>query len=164
VSATGRKITIRDAHDDDGEALIALIEKCWADYPGCILDVDGENAELRCFASHYTDRGGRAWIAENAGKVVGSAAVEPASGGAHIQTLYVDPALRRQGLARRLVALVEVAARKFGAEVIDLWTDTRFTEAHGFYESLGYRRKPGTRRLDDASRSVEYNYVKRLEA
>ena len=155
-------IIIRDARDDDGDALIALIEACWADYPGCYFDVDGEHAELRCFASHYTGKGGRAWIAECSGKVVGSAAVEPASGGAHIQSLYVDPALRRQGLARRLIDLVEEEAKKSGAGAIDLWTDTRFTAAHAFYERLGYRRQPGTRSLDDASRSVEYNYVKTL--
>ena len=156
------EISIRDARDDDGDALIALIETCWADYPGCILDVDGDNPELRTFASHYSGPGRHAWIAECSGKIVGSAAVEPAPDGAHIQTLYVDPALRRQGLASRLLALVEEHAVKSGARRIDLWTDTRFTAAHGFYESLGYRRRPGTRSLDDASRSVEYNYVKTL--
>lgn len=160
-------ITIREARDDDGDALIALIRACWADYPGCILDVDGESPELRIFASHYARKGGRAWIAECSGKVVGSAAVEPASTesaskGAHIMTLYVDPGLRRQGLARRLLALVEEQAIRWGARIIDLWTDIRFTEAHAFYESLGYERQPATRSLDDASRSIEYNYVKTL--
>ena len=158
------EVHIRAARDGDGDALIALIETCWADYPGCILDVDGDSPELRTFASHYRAAGGRAWIAECSGRIVGSAAVEPAPDGAHIQTLYVDPALRRQGLASRLVALVEAHAVKSGARRIDLWTDTRFTAAHGFYESLGYERRPGTRRLDDASRSVEINYVKRLRA
>ncbi len=157
-------ITIRDARDDDGEALIALIEACWADYPGCVLDVDGDNPELRCFASYYTGKGGRAWIAECAGKLVGSAAVEPVPGGAHIQTLYVDRALRRQGLARRLMVLVEAQAVASNAAMIDLWTDIRFTAAHGFYESLGYQRQPGTRKLEDASSSIEYNYVKELRA
>ena len=155
-------IVIRDARDDDGDALIALIEACWADYPGCVLDVDGDNPELRCFASHYTGQGGRAWIAERSGKVVGSAAVEPAPGRAHIQSLYVDPALRRQGLARRLLALVEAHAVASNAPMIDLWTDIRFTAAHGFYESLGYKRQPGTRSLEDASSSIEYHYVKDL--
>lgn len=157
-------ILIRDARDDDGDALIALIEACWAAYPGCFLDVDGDYPELRCFASHYAGKGGRAWIAECAGKLVGSAAVEPGSSGAHIMTLYVDPAMRRRGLARSLLALVEEEAMKMSAPVIDLWTDTRFTEAQAFYESLGYERRPGTRSLDDASRSVEYNFVKSLES
>lgn len=157
-------ILIRDARDGDGDALIALIESCWADYPGCILDVDGENPELRRFASHYSNKGGRAWIAELSGRVVGSAAVEPGTAGAHIQSLYVDPNLRRQGLARNLIALVEAEAIKMSAPIIDLWTDTRFTAAHAFYERLGYQRRPGTRSLKDASRSVEFNYVKRLQA
>ncbi len=155
-------ITIRDARDGDGDALIALIETCFADYDGCFLDVDGDSPELRIFASYYTGKGGRAWIAELSGKVVGSAAVEPVPGGAHIQSLYVDPAMRRQGLARRLLALVEAEATRSGARSIDLWTDTRFTEAQAFYERLGYRRQAGTRSLDDASRSIEYHYVKTL--
>ena len=155
-------ILIRDARDEDGDALIALIEACWAAYPGCFLDVDGESPELRRFASHYAGKGGRAWIAECSGKVVGSAAVEPATDGAHIQSLYVDPSLRRRGLARRLLALVEGEAMRMSAPVIDLWTDTRFTEAQVFYESLGYERQSGTRSLDDASSSIEYNYVKTL--
>ena len=157
-------ILIRDARDGDGDALIALIESCWADYPGCILDVDGENPELRRFASHYSNKGGRAWIAELSGRVVGSAAVEPGTAGAHIQSLYVDPNLRRQGLARNLIALVEAEAMRMSAPIIDLWTDIRFTAAHAFYERLGYQRRPGTRSLKDASRSVEFNYVKRLQA
>ncbi len=158
------EILIRDARDEDGDALIALIEACWADYPGCFLDVDGDNPELRRFASHYSGKGGRAWIAELSCKVVGSAAVEPASDGAHIQTLYVDPAMRRRGLARSLIALVEEQAMRMSAPIIDLWTDTRFTEAHAFYERLGYQRQPGTRCLNDASHSVEVNFVKRLQA
>lgn len=164
MSSPGRDIRIRDARDDDGDALIALIEACWADYPGCILDVDKDNPELRTFASHYTGKGGRAWIAECSGKVVGSAAVEPSPDGAHIHTLYVDPALRRRGLARRLLTLVEEQAMRSGAGFIDLWTDLRFTAAHAFYESLGYRRRGGVRSLDDASQSIECNFVKKLES
>lgn len=155
-------IIIRDARDGDGDALIALIKACWDDYPGCIFDVDDENPELRYFASHYSGEGRHAWIAEISGRLVGSVAIEPAPTGAHIQTLYVDPTLRRQGLARRLVALVEDFAVASGARCIDLWTDTRFTAAHGFYERLGYQRQPGTRRLDDLSGSIEYHYVKTL--
>ena len=71
---------------------------------------------------------------------------------------------RGQGLARRLMALVEAQAEATNAAVIDLWTDIRFTTAHGFYESLGYQRRPGTRRLKDASSSIEINYVKQLRA
>jgi len=44
-----------------------------------------------------------------------------------------------------------------------LWTDTRFHQAHRFYERLGYQSDSRTRAIDDLSRSVEYFYSKRLK-
>src|SRR5262245_46854678 len=57
-------LTIRDARDDDSWDLIGLIAACWADYPGCILDVHGEEPWLLRPASAYQDQGGRLWVAE----------------------------------------------------------------------------------------------------
>jgi len=158
-------VALREARDGDGAALIALIERCWADYPGCVVDVDGELSELRAIASHFAALGGRFWVAEaDAGALVGSVGIAPTTtaGAVELHKLYVDPGCRRRGLGARLVALAEGEARAWGATTVTLWTDTRFTAAHGLYEALGYVRRPGSRRLDDASRSVEYHYVKSL--
>lgn len=158
---------IREARDDDGVALIALVAGCYDEYEGCILDVDGESPELHAIASDYEEQDGRFWVAEDgAGRIIGSVGVEPAleAGGVLLRYLYVDRSVRRSGLASRLVALVEREARARGAAFVTLWTDTRFTAAHGLYERLGYERQPGTRALDDLSRSVEYRYVKMLGA
>ena len=40
-------LQIRDARDDDEPGLIALIAGVFAEYPGCVMDVDGELPELR---------------------------------------------------------------------------------------------------------------------
>ena len=48
------------ARDDDAPGIVALIAACWAEYPGCIIDLDGENPELRRFASHYAEWDGNA--------------------------------------------------------------------------------------------------------
>lgn len=155
-------ISIRDARDDDSWDLIGLIAACWAEYPGCILDVQGEEPWLLRPASAYQDEGGRLWVAEMDGRVVASVALRPGAepGLIALKSLYVARAARRRGLGAQLVALVEESARRRNAAAIELWTDTRFDDAHRLYERLGYRRGPHTRTLADLSRSVEYYYMK----
>ncbi len=60
------------------------------------------------------------------------------------------------------MGLVADAARGCGAVAIELWTDINFVDAHRLYERLGFRRSPGRRTLEDASRSVEFHYRKAL--
>jgi putative acetyltransferase len=155
---------VRDARDDDDWDLIGLIAACWAEYPGCILDVHGEESWLRAPASAYAAKGGRLWVAEYGGRVVGSAALLPAAerGGAALKSLYVARSARRRGLGSRLIALVEAEAQTRGAGFVELWTDTRFLDAHRLYERHGYQRGPATRELHDLSKSVEYYYRKEL--
>ncbi len=153
---------IRPARDEDEGGLIALIGGCFAEYPGCELDVDGEIPELRAIASYADKRGGRFWVAEADGAVVGCIGLAPAPdpGGIELLKLYVDSAMRGRGLGGRLVGLVEDEAARRGAAFIELWTDTRFENAHRLYERLGYVRLPETRELHDLSDTVEYHYHK----
>ena len=72
--------------------------------------------------------------------------------------LYVSPRARRSGLARRMLVRAIEHARDAGGRHLMLWTDTRFTEGHAFYEAQGFTRGPLTRALHDLSRSVEYRY------
>lgn len=58
---------------------------------------------------------------------------------AEIKRLYVAPAARGRGLARRLVTLVEDDARAHGARRVVLDTGIRQPEAITLYRSLGYR-------------------------
>ena len=71
-------IDIRPGRDADADGFIALIGACWAEYPGIVLDVDGEMPELRALAAYYTGKGGALWAAEADGRVVGMVATAPA--------------------------------------------------------------------------------------
>lgn len=155
---------IRDARDTDAEGLIALIGGCWSEYPGCILDVDGENPELRQIATYFQRLGGWFWVAERQGQIVGSAGCTPTGNTLiwEFRKLYVAPSMRRRGLGSQLTRLVEDHARAKGAQVAEFWSDTRFTNAHRLYERLGYERGTGTRLLPDISRSYEYYFRKQL--
>lgn len=155
-------IQVRDARDADADALIRLVDVCWSAYPGCVLDVDGEVPELRAIASHFAARDGRFWVAEVGSTVVGCVGVAPSVAGHELLKLYVDPAARKQGLGAHLAGLVEEAAHAAGSSTVELWSDTRFIDAHRLYERLGYRKRSETRALGDLSATVEFHYVKPL--
>ncbi len=59
---------------------------------------------------------------------------------AEIKRMYVAPAGRRQGIARRLLGALEQHAQVFGYRAIRLETGIRQPEAQRLYEALGYHR------------------------
>jgi len=154
---------IRPVADLDSPALIELIEACWAPYPGCVLDVDAEEPWLRAPATAYAGLQGAMWVATLDGEVVACVGLKPHGKQAELKSLYVAPAARRRGLGGQLIRLVEDAARRLGHRRMELWSDTRFTDAHRLYERLGYRRLPDIRELHDQSQSIEYHYLKGLD-
>ena len=156
-------VTIRPGSDADGPRCADLIRGVFAEYPGCLF-VPDEFPELEALATHFESREGRLWVAEAGGKLVGCVGIDraPFTDGMELHKLYVAGNARRQGLAGRLYALAEAFARERGAPFLELWTDTRFTDAHRFYERLGFARLIGRRALDDASDSYEFHYRKRL--
>jgi GNAT superfamily N-acetyltransferase len=58
---------------------------------------------------------------------------------AEIKRVWVDPAARGQGLARRLIGELEARAREAGAPAVRLDTNRALTEAVAMYGRLGYR-------------------------
>lgn len=62
---------------------------------------------------------------------------------AHLQELYVVPALRGRGIGRVLLEATMDAAREAGATGIDLNTGTTDTAARALYESCGFTNREG---------------------
>ena len=161
--AAGR-LTVRDSRDDDAAGLIELLGGCFSEYPGCVLDVDGEMPQLRAIASTFAEHGGRFWTAELDGTIVACVGIAPVDpSGAELKHLYVAKSARRMGLGTSFVNIVEAEARARGATIVEMWSDTRFSDAHRLYERLGYVRSSKTRELHDLSNSVEYHFSKKLE-
>jgi len=162
--AEATSIAIRAGRDSDAEQLIELVRSAWSEYPDIVLEVEAEVPELRAIATFFAERAGKFWVAERQGRVVGSVGTLPAADprGVELRKLYVARAERRQGLGSRLCSLVEDEARDQRAAFVDLWTDTRFTDAHRLYEARGYVRGPTTRELHDLSCTVEFYYRKEL--
>ena len=153
---------LRPGRDDDADGFIRLIGDCWSEYPGCVMDVDGEVPELRALATYFAEAGGALWVAERDGRVIGMAATRPMGQDAayEICKVYVAKEARGSGLAHDLLGAAEAHARAAGAQRLVLWTDTRFETAHRFYEKRGFVRQGPIRVLHDLSNSLEFRYVK----
>lgn len=165
---------IRDGRDEDAAHLIALMGAVWSEYAGIVFDVDAELPELYALATHFANREGRLWVAERAdGVIIGMVGMAPARkegertprrnpSGIELHKLYVAREARRLGLASKLLALVEAEAARRASAFIELRTDSRFVEAHAFYERHGFVRLPGEWPLNDLSNSIEFIYRKEL--
>lgn len=152
---------IRPGRDTDAGPIIALIGACWSQYPGVLLDVDGEMPELRALASYYAGKDGALWVAEAGGTMLGMIATRPLEAGAwEICRVYVLPDHHGGGLGHRLLDTAEAHAIAAGAQRLVLWSDTRFDRAHRFYEKRSYVRSGPIRVLDDISNSLEFAYAK----
>lgn len=155
-------VVIRDGRDEDAAGLIELIGGVFAEYPGCVLDVDGELPELRAIASSFREWGGSFWVVEREGRVISCVGVTPSAtdpgGGVELRKLYVLREARRMGLGSALCGLVERETRAQGKGFVELWSDTRFKDAHVLYERRGYVRGAETRDLHDKSNSTEYYF------
>jgi ribosomal protein S18 acetylase RimI-like enzyme len=147
---------LRPGSDEDAAGFIQLISACWAEYPGCVMDVDAEVPELRALASYFAQAGGALWVAEADGAIVGMVGVRP---GWEICKMYVAASHRGSGLADALLDRAEAFAREAGAERLELWSDTRFERAHAFYAKRGYVRG-AIRVLNDLSNSLEFHFAK----
>jgi putative acetyltransferase len=158
-------IAIRQATDDDGYDLAALLGAVFSEYDGAVFAIS-ELPELRCIASSFARARGEFWVAERqlGGKpiVVGCSGFTKAGLGIELRKLYVAKSERKTGLGSLLLERVEAAARAQSSEFIELWSDTRFVTAHQFYEKRGYRRHSSTRDLNDASGTVEYYFRKAM--
>jgi predicted N-acetyltransferase YhbS len=123
----------------DRHAVAALIRTAFAAQP---VLTDPPPSALRetatTIATHLASGGGA--VACAGGKIVGSVMWEPKDGGLYLQRLAVEPAWRRRGIARTLLAATEAAARAAGQPRLHLGTrlvlaaNRRLFAASGFVE------------------------------
>lgn len=162
-------LLLRPARDDDAEGLIALIGGCFAEYEGCVMDLDGIDNELKAIATNFRRAGGKFWVLEDAAsgnRIAASVGLSPSdfmgAGVVELKKLYVNSDYRRRGIASRLLDLVLEEAGEREAPAIDLWSDSRFVEAHAFYAHHGFEQLPETRDLNDPSNTTEFHFHREL--
>lgn len=160
-------LVARDARDSDADALFRLVGAAYDEYPGCVLDPEGVDADLQQIATTSQQRNGAFWVVEDGrGEIVACVGLAPTEvdgePGVELKRLYVAASQRRRGVGARLAAHVEATARQLERPVVELWSDTRFESAHRLYTRLGYEPTGETRTLHDPSDTTEYRFVKTL--
>ncbi len=154
---------IRPVRNKDATGLISLIERCFSEYPGVVVEPDGIDADLRAYATALEQSGGEGFVLEQDGQIVGLVSGVLLSGARYqLKRIYLDASLRGSGMGAKMLRLIEGRARTCGASSIELWSDTRFERAHRFYVREGYAKTGATRELGDLSESVEYHFTKTL--
>jgi amino-acid N-acetyltransferase len=110
--------TIRPALQDDWQGIVALL-----------------GASRLPTADLSAESSGDFLVADEAGFIVGAAAMVRYGEHGLLRSLAVDPAWQRCGLGRTLVDAAEDRARSAGVQSLTLLTQT----ASGFFGALGYR-------------------------
>ena len=154
-------IRLRGAENRDSPEIILLITRAFLEHPGCVMDLELEEAGLLSPARSHT----RFWVMEEHGRVVGCTACRVTRNGSGNQVLevkkvYLAISSRGRGLGRLLIRHPELYAAELGIRRLVCWSDTRFHAAHRAYEAAGYVRTGQTRALHDLSRSIEYGFEK----
>jgi GNAT superfamily N-acetyltransferase len=152
----------RPVREADAPALVRLVGAAFDEHPGCVLDLGGLDADLLAPAAAAAATGARWWVVDGApdGIAATIGAGAPSDGAVELKRLYVAAAARRRGLGERLVRWVEEHARGLGAGRLELWSDTRFTDAHRLYERLGWLDTGRRRDLHDPSDTTERHFVR----
>jgi len=140
-------LTIREAQADDLEAIIRLHEEDSLGSHGDAWLPETRPAYEAAFAAIAASPENTLYVAESEGRVVGTFQLTfiPNLTGrgatrVKVESVKVAAALRSQGLGARMMAFAEAEARTRGARSMELTSNKRRTDAHRFYERLGFAR------------------------
>ena len=86
--------------------------------------------------------------------IAGAFEPEETPGTRRVFGVWVEPALRGQGLGRKLVETVVAWAEAVGADLIELWVNVSNDPAVRLYEELGFERSGDTQKMP-SNRTVE---------
>lgn len=150
----------RPVIQEDVPGILKLIDGVYAEYD-CVLNAEEEEQHLLEPGPYFRAHGGEFWVLEENGRILATAAVMLHEDAGELKSLYVHASLRRQGWGRRLTNLAIEYARQSGKQKMILWSDTRFTDAHRLYRSLGFQ-EVGMRELHDSNNTVEYGFERAL--
>jgi GNAT superfamily N-acetyltransferase len=129
-------VIVREATTDDADAMARLCTQLG--YPS---ESPGMPSRLERL---WADRNARVYVADSGGTIVGLTTIHLRDTINHdapiaqLTLLVVDEANRTRGVGRALVQAAETFARDRGSNRITVTTALNRTDAHAFYERVGY--------------------------
>lgn len=141
-------ITIKPAYQE-----LEAIRELLAEYTAMVVAEDPEyanylelqrfEAELEHLDKKYGRPGGRLYLVRADGQVAGCIAMKRLDETrCEMKRLYIRPAFRGQGIARRLVEMLLTDARKDGYEAMVLDTFPFLGQAVRLYQDMGFYEIP----------------------
>jgi putative acetyltransferase len=145
MQATYKEFQIRDWQPADRDAAADVIRTVLAEY-GLGWEPTGADQDVLQVERAYQQVGGKFWVVEQAGEIVGTAAYHPIARGTQaveIRKMYLRPEVRGKGLGRLLLAQLETAIAE--ADYQEIWIETAsvLREAVQLYERSGYQPATG---------------------
>lgn len=111
----------------------------YIDWIGLDLAFQEIDMELAGLPGDYAPPHGALLVAEMAGGLGGMIAVRPSGGTVcEMKRLFVRPAARGRGLARRLIEAAMAEARRIGYDEMRLDTLPMMTDAQALYAAIGF--------------------------
>lgn len=134
-------IAIRRHQPGDMGAVIAGHARLYHEEYGWDVTFEALVAEIAAkFIAEHDPARERAFIAEHAGEVVGSAfIVRDTDETAKLRLVFVERRMRGTGLGKRLVREAITFARETGYRRLTLWTNDILVAARRIYEAEGFR-------------------------
>lgn len=132
-------VRLRPAVDADTPAVVKLIRRVLREYR-LPFDPAGIDRPLFELASHFSGPGRRFWLIEDAGRVVGTVAIDRRGQGlAELKKMFLDRRYRGRGLGKRMLRAALAFARRCGYRRVMLETHSSLDEAIGLYRRAGFR-------------------------
>jgi ribosomal protein S18 acetylase RimI-like enzyme len=146
-------LTVRDARDDERDAVRALTLRAYAEYASVMSPTSWAGLDGAVRAALASDAPVERIVAVRDGTIVGSVHLYPPSVDAYgalagkaawpeLRLLAVAPEARGLGVARALVAECVRRARASGAEALGLHSSESMRVAMAMYERMGFERAP----------------------
>lgn len=168
---------VRQASNDDVAGVVACVQSVYDEY-GFTWEPDGYHADLYHIELGYPAPSGF-WVAEEDGYVIGTVGIEvflplpgevgtlhhdgtllrAAGADCTLCRLYVRANERGRGVGRKLMERAIAEARGRDCLLMEIWSDKRFTEAHGLYRSFGAKEIGERVLVTDPDQSEEFGLI-----
>lgn len=133
-------ITVRELEEKDALSVAAI----WRKTIGLLSSSD--ESVVKTFDRMKDDHRYRTFVADADGRVVGFAttvetlAIDQPNGYIKVNGLAVLPEFQRRGIGKKLMECVEKLADQRKVSMVGLASGFQRTDAHAFYEHLGYQK------------------------